>query len=263
MSLSSIFFGLSIGTKISGFIFLLVAWFFFFKKNQEIRKTSRFIFSVFLVFIPSFVVFMLMFSHFLLLDPHGSVLNTTGSLPSARTAPIFDAIRQDGDESLFLQHLKETVLGLLWSLGGHLQRQPSVSYSSRWYSWPFMVKPIGLFYEKVNGSAKVVASLGNPVIWFLGLVAFFAILIRRIKRKEFLDVDPLIFGYVGYLGFSALFPRELFLYHYLPALTFLVLLTTFFLSDMLINNSKQFWGLAPTVILGFLFFAPFTYGFPF
>ena len=110
-------------------------------------------------------------------------------------------------------------------------------YSSPWNTWPLMMRPVYLY-----SSGATIYSLGNPIIFWLGLPALgFAMWQGLSGVRAKLDeatggfsilgsVDreqaALLFVVLTYLGFLlpyAAQPRLTFIYHYLPSLSFLML----------------------------------------
>ncbi len=150
-------------------------------------------------------------------------------------------------------------------------------YASRWYSWP--VEARGVYYwqgETIKGVQGNIYLLGNPIVWWgstIGvLVAFLLWLIRpRLLGKRRMLVAFLLAGYaVNFLPF-AFIDRPMFLYHYLFALVFAVLLSCVMLGLLFDWQRRKYgekvvaqttWGIAIVVLLGFLWFVPISYGFP-
>jgi hypothetical protein len=112
-------------------------------------------------------------------------------------------------------------------------------YQSPWNTWPIMMRPVFLYVSA--GGAKIY-SLGNPVIFWLGLPALAFVLWQglagvRARLDEVTGrfsvsgtVSPqqvaLLFVVLTYLGFFlpwAVQPRIMFIYHYLPSVPFLLL----------------------------------------
>lgn len=130
-------------------------------------------------------------------------------------------------------------------------------YGSKWYTWPFMVRPI--FYW-VSGDARIYL-LGNPVSWWastLALIVFIGAL--AFERKTITKIGViLITGYIlnllPFLGIS----RVMFLYHYLTALIFAHLLLVH-LIDQERQKKRIFAALMALSIIAFIFFAPLSYG---
>lgn len=112
-------------------------------------------------------------------------------------------------------------------------------YQAPWNTWPILARPV--FFYLGSGHAKIY-NLGNPIIFWLGIPALAFTLwqglrfIRaridaetgaiafdiRIERRQ----AAFLFVVLSFLGLWlpwASQPRIMFLYHYLPALSFLVL----------------------------------------
>jgi dolichyl-phosphate-mannose--protein O-mannosyl transferase len=113
-------------------------------------------------------------------------------------------------------------------------------YASTWDEWPIMARPI-YFYESADPDIEKIYSMGNPVIFWAGLPALAFVLWQslafvrarisvsglltvggRLQRRQAL----LLWVVLGYLALwlpMAPTSRVLFLYHYLPALSFVIL----------------------------------------
>ena len=121
----------------------------------------------------------------------------------------------------------------------HRDRELTHPYSSPWREWPIMMRPVFLYVSA--GGAKIY-SLGNPIIFWLGLPALGFALWQglagvRAKLDEATgrlsvsgavgaEQTALLFVVLTYLGFFlpwAIQPRIMFIYHYLPSLPFLLL----------------------------------------
>lgn len=163
-------------------------------------------------------------------------------------------------------------------------------YSSTWWSWPFMQRPV--FYW-VGDRGAAIYFIGNPVVWWGGGILFISALIHSIvravmrisyisgvrareidSREEFSVVQSqawiFIAGYVvAFLPFVRI-PRALFLYHYMMPLLFSLLFVA-------VWADHTFWGvhssgkqnavsyswllvLLGVVVAGFVLFLPITYG---
>ena len=112
-------------------------------------------------------------------------------------------------------------------------------WQSSFWEWPIMGRPI--FVYAGEGDAKIY-SMGNPFVFWLGLPALGFVLMQGLRSVRARlnnetgwvhvsgNIGPgqaaLLFVVVGFLGMWlpwALNPRTLFLYHYLPAVGFMVL----------------------------------------
>lgn len=266
LTLAGAFFGLSIGVKVSGIVFLLTAWFFYSLQTlKPERKTS--IFSVFLVLIPFLVVFSSMFAHFSLFDPDAPVWNHIEIGKDSTVTEIFEKLRVQNpflkfgpQIGLFGERLLESTLGLLLTAASHFEEFEHRDYASPWYSWPLMIKPITVLNQPINSSYQTVSFFGNPIIWWGGLIALIAILAGRLRRRVFKNADFLLFGYGINLALMAVSPRELFIYHYLPSLIFLIAITAIALNKLVVIKPKIILALFALILASFIFFSPLTYG---
>jgi dolichyl-phosphate-mannose--protein O-mannosyl transferase len=111
-------------------------------------------------------------------------------------------------------------------------------YSSTWLEWPIMKRPI--YFYVGDGNAKIYA-LGNPAVFWMGIPAIVFVLWQGLQLKARIrsatgDLSlagafrlsrwPLLFVAVSFLGVWLPWstqPRILFIYHYLPALCFVIL----------------------------------------
>lgn len=131
-------------------------------------------------------------------------------------------------------------------------------YSSSWYSWPFMTRPI---YYWVKDSQRIYL-MGNPIIWWATTVAVILLLLSnlklKIKRFKFIELF-LLGGYiVNLLPFIGV-KRIMFLYHYFTAYIFAIMILVW-LIDQTKNPKKLFGILLVGSIAAFIFFAPLSYG---
>ncbi|HEY0711109.1 MAG TPA: phospholipid carrier-dependent glycosyltransferase [Polyangia bacterium] len=80
-------------------------------------------------------------------------------------------------QPITLPGMVKTSLDLLAHHAGFTEwRNPA---DSRWYTWPFLWKPILLFRQALSGDRYAVTStVGNPVLWYLTTAAFVATLVE-------------------------------------------------------------------------------------
>ena len=100
-------------------------------------------------------------------------------------------------------------------------------YSSSWYEWPTMVRPIWYYSGYLTDAVKEgISAFGNPVVWWIGIPAFIYMLYLLFTQKgktravaAFLTV-----GYLAqYLPWFFV-TRITFIYHYFPSVPFVVLM---------------------------------------
>ena len=153
--------------------------------------------------------------------------------------------------------------------------------ASPWYTWPIMKHPIALWQDEASFelSQRHMVLLGNPVVWWGALIVVGAAAIQFARRRDvasrhrfalaFLS-GGLLINFVPFMGIR----RVMYLYHYLFALIFLVMLGAYCCGvlagwndgDGLAFPSRRsaigYWSVAALILVGFFYFLPFTYGWP-
>lgn len=172
-------------------------------------------------------------------------------------------------------------------------------YTSPWYSWPFMIRPVSYFYETVKTPTEIVLvkhsvpineaalvydihAMGNPLLYWLIVIAIFSLgfilldlfrfLIKDLissvsynEKKPIVTVNFFVYLYLV-LGYSAnLFSwagvsRFTFLYHYIPASAFGFLAVAWFVNELITNQPKIFKNLGLAVT--FIVIAVFLFFLP-
>ena len=72
-------------------------------------------------------------------------------------------------------------------------------FSSHWYEWPIMYRPIWYFSNTLdNGLKQGISAFGNPAVWWMGIIALahnFAIaVIVPLKKKDYFGKNKYMFG---------------------------------------------------------------------
>lgn len=138
-------------------------------------------------------------------------------------------------------------------------------YSSPFYEWPIIWMPLLDANDAVDAArVSAVSCMGNPAIWWVGipcqLFVFFRWIIKKDKKAGFLCIAYLA-QYVPWMSIS----RITFIYHYFPAILFVILMMGY---TMLHIKEHFSWGkYAITIymtiaILCFFVFFPVISGLP-
>ncbi len=243
--LASVFGGLAISIKWTGLTFLalpliLEIWRCFI--NLSYDKFIKFLKSaIFFIFIPLIIYFSVFAIHFSLLTKPG--------IGDAFMSPNFQ-------NKNVVKKFVELNIQMYQSNQRLTATHP---YGSQWYTWPFMVRPI--FYW-VSENSRIYL-LGNPVIWWSSTVAILLSLMYVTRHKI---IRILLGGYVlNLLPFIGI-KRVMFLYHYLTALIFAILILVYLIENIQpfdkLRARKIFIGLVIASAVAFVYFAPLTYGLP-
>ena len=142
-------------------------------------------------------------------------------------------------------------------------------YSSKWYTWPLMARPIYYWHENSTDTAGEESRIyfsGNPVVWWASTAAIIYslfvmardIVTRKPKNKTLAFLGgAFLFNLLPFIGIT----RVMFLYHYMIGLVFAIMALVY-LIDKQPSKNKVFIVLLIASFLSFLFFSPLTYGLP-
>ena len=108
---------------------------------------------------------------------------------------------------------------------GGRKAQDSHSLAAPFYTWPLLLKPVqGIFFDgnMPEGMRSAISMMGNPVIWWLGLVAMLGLGWQALRGK---DPGAIMLAAVYFLQFTPwiLVQRPTFIYAYAPFLPLLIL----------------------------------------
>ena len=112
--------------------------------------------------------------------------------------------------------------------------QSAHPFASPWWQWPLIIKPVWYWLGDTGtpDQAAVIVALGNPAIWWVGMAAALYCAYLALARRDEVAFFLLVAFCSLYLPW-ALSPRKLtFLYHFLPAVPFTVLMITRAVQDL-------------------------------
>ncbi len=130
-------------------------------------------------------------------------------------------------------------------------------YSSTWYEWPAVVRPVWYYGETLsNGLKEGISAFGNPMVWWAGVPAFVYMLYLVIKEKDRVAIF-LGFTYLVQLLPWVLVPRCTFAYHYFPSVPFATLMIGYVMVRMVEKKEKRITWVYVYCAAAFLLFALF------
>ncbi|SFF32158.1 Mannosyltransferase related to Gpi18 [Paenibacillus catalpae] len=115
-------------------------------------------------------------------------------------------------------------------------------YSSQWWEWPFMKRPVW-YYNGKNlepGQISSISSFGNPLIWWTGIFAVIAALYISVKRKD-KRMYVLWIAYLSQYLPWMLVPRLTFLYHYFAMVPFMILAIVYIFTRIEEGRENKRW----------------------
>ncbi len=131
-----------------------------------------------------------------------------------------------------------------YMFGYHSALEASHPYSSCWYEWPIMKRPIWYYSSIVTGSSgyggirEGISAFGNPLVWWVGIPASLYMFLLCIRKKD-RTAAFLLTGYMAqYLPWFFV-TRITFIYHYFPSVAFVVLMITYSLKQWYNRLSKR------------------------
>lgn len=275
--------GLAASTKWTGLTALGligVIWLFDqFRKSTSISWTRRTLEAIALVLIPIVVYFSVFWIHFSLLPKSGQ---GDAFMSTRFQTTLVGNANYDPDARMSIWD-KFIDLNRAMSASESSLKSATHPYGSKWYSWPFMIRPIYYWQGETleNGTQGNIYLLGNPAVWwgililFLGTIFASVRSLKRLRPYRF-ALLILILGYImNFLPFSHIV-RVMFLYHYLFALIYSLALAVILLgvqADWMkdsphpwrfSNNTSRnlYFGIIAAAVIGFIYIAPLSYGFP-
>lgn len=154
-------------------------------------------------------------------------------------------------------------------------------YSSPWYSWPVIGKPMYFYAGGIQGNTvSAIWTFGNPLVWWGGLLGLLWVVFALVRERstllrQDLRATPHQEGSARYdlrygmlmLSFLAqylpwiLVPRGTFIYHYFPSVPFIILCLMLLMESIsrrFARTGKVLLIVLP-VLAGLLFIAYFPY----
>lgn len=142
-------------------------------------------------------------------------------------------------------------------------------FASDWYSWPISYRPMFFFQGQgyPEGIMSSMSSMGNPAVWWGGLVCVVVLIIIRIvenrpsRRIMFVAIAALS----NYLPW-VLISRETYIYHYFATVPFVILLMGIlakYIIEKFKHGKKFVIGYLAIALILFIMFYPITSGVPF
>jgi len=121
----------------------------------------------------------------------------------------------------------------------HRDLKATHPFSSPWWEWPVVARPIWLYKGDglPSGYVSSIVSMGNPAIWWLGgITMLFSLFTPSFWRVK--GVPWLLVGFFSQYVPWMLVPRITFIYHYYGCVPFLILLLGVFFAWVERDNSS-------------------------
>ncbi len=157
-------------------------------------------------------------------------------------------------------------------------------YSSSWYTWPFMIRPIGYFFDSeiiINAKGvstelfKAIHLFPNPALNFLSFISIILLTFKwidiftqsisnRKAQEDMYAVSLILIGFYANFLPWALAYRSTFIYHYQPAACFAFMALAFLLCRLInkgtIANMSLFYASLVVILVSGLYWLPLQLG---
>ncbi|MBS7298393.1 MAG: glycosyltransferase family 39 protein [Eubacteriales bacterium] len=149
--------------------------------------------------------------------------------------------------------------------GYHSALRDGHNFSSPWYQWPIMYRPVWYYSSELSDTMHGgISAMGNPLVWWAGIPAFLYVLYLAIAKREKVAVF-LSISYLAQLLPWVFVSRITFIYHYFPCVPFVVLMLAYS-ADKLFGDSKKAKTVMVVYLVGaislFAMFYPVLSGYP-
>ena len=140
------------------------------------------------------------------------------------------------------------------------------SFSSMWYSWPLMIRPIWYYvgYNVPSGMRSTISSFGNPAIWWVGVPCIFGGGYMAWRNKD-AKMGFLAVAYALQYAPWILVNRVCFIYHYFSAFAFSIFFIVYVLKELTEKKIIPKWvtyAYLAVVLALFIVFYPVLTGLP-
>lgn len=170
-----------------------------------------------------------------------------------------------------VEGVKGSLLDVAWSnqkymYSYHSKLTAGHGYSSEWFTWPFVVRPIWYYSGKALPAnvTETIASFGNPLVWIPGIMCLIASMYIAFKKKDTKMI-------VVFVAFACQFmpwilvTRAVFIYHYFSCVPFIILSIVYVLKHLREKSVLKPWVIGlylAAVIVVFFIFYPALSGIP-
>jgi dolichyl-phosphate-mannose-protein mannosyltransferase len=141
----------------------------------------------------------------------------------------------------------------------HSQLVATHPFSSPWWQWPLMIKPVW-YYSGANVPPDMISSiaaLGNPLVWWTGFIAIIAMAIEVFRTRNKVSMFIMIAFFSQYIPWM-LVPRATFIYHYFAMVPFSILAIVHyykkFKEDQTVSQRLLYGFLIAVAIVFFMFY---------
>jgi len=265
--LTGIFWGLALASKWTALYFIFIFSFFFLREYLSIKNPDKevfvkkmfFIVPVFFFVIPVFIYLLSYSPFFFLKDPslssHIDSRSNIIKMEKAICLPVFP--REYCDKLAVVWNVQQQ---MYWY---HTKLKATHSYQSRWYTWPFDIRPVYYYVGSFGNRIAQIYALGNPIILWAGIPAIIFAIYRLLKKPTF-NLGLILTCYLAFWLPWSFSPRIMFIYHYSPSIPFLAILIAYALRKFWEDSNGRIvvYYYLFLVVIAFMYFYPHVAAWP-
>lgn len=141
-------------------------------------------------------------------------------------------------------------------LSYHAGLRSSHPFASAWWEWPLLLRPVWYFMGELlsAGAAQTIVLLGNPAVWWAGGVALLIAIAAKLSGNREQALTFVLAGFTAQYLPWLLVQRETFLYHFFPALGFLVFALGWVVERLTLRYPRVKYGCIALLLISVLLF---------
>jgi dolichyl-phosphate-mannose-protein mannosyltransferase len=103
------------------------------------------------------------------------------------------------------------------------------AYSSPWWSWPLLIRPIWLYVNyTTEATIANIYAMGNPAVFWFGTASVILSIYEAFTQRS-KKLGLILFAFFAFFASWALSPRIMFMYHFLPSVPFMAIAIAYIL----------------------------------
>lgn len=139
--------------------------------------------------------------------------------------------------------------------GYHANQRDTHPYSSYWWQWPLMIRPMFYYLHVVSDNWRAsISAFGNPAIWWASIVCG-AICLYSFLKKWNKDLAFLLIALAAQYLPWLMVMRSTYIYHFFPSVPFVVLMIAYVFKNY-VKRKRLIVGYCVLVFLLFVLFYP-------
>jgi len=138
----------------------------------------------------------------------------------------------------------------------HSSLRTPYAWSSAWYTWPLMLRPVWMYVGSFDGSTGYISTMGNPALWWASIPVMLATFWLAVRHRSKIAIFISILFLTQWLFFIPI-RRPIMIYHFFPNVLFMILAVTLWIQWLWDRYKWGKWAVAGYLALNVVCFALF------